>query len=133
MKLTEYKMKYAKSDRQIDMTGARLTPVRVLLRLYAEYKDDSVFVLLCGDKAGIKGFVRLPKDIDQIELNRETIKAATDAKVSTVIVGARHDRPAFKDMEKTLKAHGIHLLNGIIIGKDSYYLFHQDQVYRYGD
>ena len=27
MKLTEYKMKYAKSDRQIDMTGARMTPV----------------------------------------------------------------------------------------------------------
>ena len=77
--------------------------------------------------------MRLPKDIDQIELNSETIKAATDAKVSTVIVGARHDWPAFKDMEKTLKAHGIHLLNGIIIGKDSYYLFHQDQVYRYGD
>ena len=54
MKLTEYKMKYAKSDRQIDMTGARLTPVAVLLRLYAEYKDDPVFVLLCGEKVGSK-------------------------------------------------------------------------------
>lgn len=133
MKVSEYTLKYAKSDRQIDMMGARLTPVAILLRLYAEYKDDSVFVLLCGEKAGIKGYVRFPKNIDQTELNYETIRAAKDAKVSTVIVAAKHDWPAFRDMEKTFKAHDIHLLNGIIIGTDGYYMFHQDQVYRYGD
>lgn len=133
MRIVEYALRYAKTDRQIDMTGEKITPVSALLRLYAEYKDDSVFVLLCGERAGIKGYVRFPKDIDQADIHHEIIRVSIDTKVSTVIVGTRHAWPPFRDMEKTLKAHGIHLLNGIIIGEDSYYMFHQDQVYRYGD
>lgn len=129
MRIAEYALKYAKTDRQIDTGYDKLSPVQVMRRVFDETPDASLVILFCGSRRGIYGYATFGNRYDPYDLGR----AATDAKAKGVFVGVKVLRYGMNDIKKCLKAWGVEYINGISINKDNYYLWEQEQLYSYGD
>ena len=129
MKITEYALKYAKSDRQIDMGADNVSPAHVMRRIFDENPDAELVVLFCGSRRGIFGYA-----VFQSSANPSSVAlAAKDAKATGVFIGVKVIRTRFDDFKKSLEQLGVEYVNGISMNRDSYYMWEQKQLYRYGD
>lgn len=129
MRIVEYALRYAKTDRQIDMKTDRMSPAYVMRRIFDENPEVELVVLFCGARRGIFGYAKFLSDG-----NPDSVaQAAREAKAKGVFIGVTVLRTSFANYKKSLEKAGVEYINGISVNKDNYYLWEQKQLYSYGD
>ncbi|MDY5198969.1 MAG: hypothetical protein SPH36_03330 [Candidatus Cryptobacteroides sp.] len=143
-KIREYTLQYHQSGKQLDMMGYKVTPVNIMRRLFSDDCQFSVdqplnnkmFALLCGKESGLIGYLKMEAP-DAVSI----IKAALDAKAPAIIVGVRSisddyrlqkvEKQWINELRLMANKEGILFVNYICLGPSKYYLYTQDQFYKY--